>query len=383
MQNRKTIEKEIIQTILSYTNKLTFFGLGGVLRAIITAVSAALDELFYDINQTKRKMFIATAEGDDLDALARDFNIERLEAAAAGVVLAFKGTATHVVTAGTQVKSTSGIIFETVKNLTLGAANSPYDTYPCEPLCDKVEAIATTTGESGNVEANTVTTLVVADGDVTAVTNPSPAQGGCDAESDNQFRNRIVERILLKNQGTLKFYEALAKEIDEEVFRVYACKGSSVREVAIYVMNRSGTGMTAADRDYLEESIKNYAPICANPKVYNITFTDVDIYAKVSLESGYTLQDVFENMVKNLAEFIDWSRLDFGVELDDADILDVCNETQGVKDIDLPTFQPNANIECDDNSIPRLGTVVLVNMNDSSDTINYTVTSSYIYSYLE
>lgn len=381
MQSRKEIEKSIISTIISLTSKITYFGLGGVMRAIVTAVAAAIDELFYDITRTQRKMFIATAEGDDLDELAKDYNMTRLDEAAAGVVLAFTGTSSHTVSAGTQVKSSSGIIFETVEDLVLGTANSPYDTYPCEPLTDKVEAIATTTGAAGNVQANTVTSLVVADSDVTAVSNPSHAQGGTDEETDDQFRTRIFERILLKNQGTLKYYEALAKEINTEVFRVYACKGSGVSEVAIYVINRSGTGLTAADRDDLQNSIANYAPIGAVIRVYNITFTDVDVYAKLSLETGYTLQDVFESLLINLADHINWAEAEFGTEYDDADILSIIKETDGVKDVDLSTFEPNQNIECDSNSIPRLGTVSLVNMNDTTDTINYTAATSYIYKY--
>ena len=381
MQNRKNIETSIIQKIISLTSKVTFFGLGGVMRAIITSFSAALDELFYDLTRTQRKLFSATAEGDDLDEVAKSHNMTRLGAAAAGVVLAFKGTASHTIVAGTQVKSVSGTIFETVQDLILGAANSPYDLYPSEPLTDKVEAIATTTGASGNVAANTVTTLVVADADVTSVTNPSHAMGGVDEETDDQFRTRIAERILLKNQGTLKYYEVLAKEINEEVFRVYACKGSGVREIAIYVMNRSGVGMSAADRSELENSIKNYCPVLVAPRVYNVEFTDIDVYAKISLKTGYTLQDVFENILVNLADFINWAESDFGSEIDDADILSILNNSEGVKDVELGTFQPNDNVECAKNSIPRVGTVTLVNMNNVADTINYTPVTSYVYSY--
>jgi len=146
-------------------------------------------------------------------------------------------------------------------------------------------------------------------------------------------------------------------------------------------MNRSGTGLTAADRDDLQNSIANYAPIGAVIRVYNVTFTDVDVYAKLSLETGYTLQDVFESLLVNLADYINWAEADFETEYDDADILSIVTETDGVKDVDLSTFEPNANIECDNNSIPRLGTVSLVNMNDATDTINYTAATSYIYKY--
>lgn len=380
MTNRKTIEKNIVQTVLSYSDQITFFGIGGVVRAVISAVAAAIDELFYDVNQTQKKMFIISAEDDDLDDLARDYNMEKLAAAAAGVVLAFQGTALTVIPADTEVKSTSGVIFKTIEAITLGN-NSPYDLYPCEPLSDIVEAVATTTGEAGNVAANTITTLVNAIVGVDSVTNPTHAQNGCDAEPDNQFRTRIVERITLLNQGSVAFYEAIVKEINSDVLRVFATRGDTAREVAIYVANRSGTGLTAAQRDELEASLKNYAPICATPKVYNISFTDIDIYAKISLETGYTLQDVFENISKNLADFLDWSALDFGIELDDADIVSIVNNSEGVKDIDLTTFRPDSNTKCANNSVPRLGFVYVENMNDSTDTINIQPATTYIYKY--
>ncbi len=381
MQNRKTIETEMIQTIISYTDKITFFGLGGVVRAILSAVAAVIDELFYDLNQTKKSLFLATAEGEDLDSLARDYNMSRLTTSKAGVVLSFKGTASTLVPAGTQVKSISGIIFETLAALTIGTTNSSYDLYPCEPLTDKVEARATTTGSSGNVSAHTITTLVNPISGVTSVTNPSHAIGGKDSESDNEFRTRIVERIQLLNQGTLAFYEAVARDINNDILRVHAAKGESTREVSIFVASRSGTGLTTTELSELEASIKNYAPICAVPKCYNVTFKDVDVYARISLKQGFVLKDVFENISKNLAEYLDWSKLKFGIEIDDADVLSIIKNTTGLKDIDLSTFRPNTNIKCAQNSIPRLGTIYLENLNNTSESINYSPATSYIYKY--
>jgi uncharacterized phage protein gp47/JayE len=379
--NRKEIEKSIIQTITSLESSITFFGLGGVLKAVVAAVSAVVDELFYDINRVKRSLFKATAPSDDLDNLGTDCNTPRLEEAYAGAVLVFSGTASTVIPAGTQVRSSAGIVFETVESITLGQANPGYDLYPSEPLGDKVEAIALTAGTQGNVPALTITSLVTPISGVDYVTNPSPAIGGQDTEPDNQYRVRLMERINLLNQGTLAFYEAVTKEINSEILRVYACRGESEREISIYVATRSGTGLTTIEKNVLQESIRNYAPICANPVVYNVTFTDIDVYAKISLQPNYTLSEVFTKLLINLADLIDWSKDDFGAEINYADILVELESTEGVKNVDINSFMPNSDTVCAANSIPKLGTVTLINLNDESDTVNYSPATTYIYQY--
>lgn len=379
--NRKEIEQNIIQTISSLTSEITFFGLGGVVRGIVSAVAAAVDELFYDINRVKRSMFKATASGDDLENLGKDNNTSRLESAYAGVVLVFSGTAGTVVPAGTQVQGGDGVIFETVEAITLGSANTGYDFFPSEPLGDKVEAIATTPGTIGNVSAFTLISMVAPVSGVTDVTNPSLATGGVDAEPDNQYRVRLMERVNLLNQGTLAAYEALAREINEEALRVYSCRGSSQREVSLYVATRSGTALSSGDKTYLQESMKDYVPACVNPVVYDVTFTDIDIYAKVSLESGYTLQEVFDQMLINLADLVDWSKEDFGADVDYLKIREVCEKTAGVKKLDINSFLPAENIKCLANSLPKLNQLSLVNYNNTSESLNYSPNTTYIYSY--
>lgn len=378
--NRNEIEQSIINTITSLTSSITYFGKGGVIRSIIAAVSGVMHELFYDINRAKRSLFASTAKDTDLDTLARDFNMERLGASYASAVLIFSGTASTSVPAGTQIQSTDGIIFETLEAITLGDANSGYDFYPSESLGDKVEAKATTIGAVGNVKANTINTLSAPISGVDYVTNPSPAIGGADTESDNDFRVRISQRIDLLNLGTLAFFEAIAKEINPEVLRVYACRGESEREIAIYVATRSGTNLTYAEKLYLAESLRTYCPILTMPVIYDLPFTDIDISIKAKFDDGYTIDDVFNYLVINLAEYIDWSRADFGEEIEYKKILEIAQATEGIKDIDLTKFSPLSNIQCPKNSIPRLGTVEL-NDADSTDTINYLPNTTYLIEY--
>jgi uncharacterized phage protein gp47/JayE len=378
MDNRNQIEKSLIETFKSLCTKITFFGPGGILRSIFASVAAILDELFYDLNRIKRKLFIATASGDDLDDLAADHDLTRLTSTKAGVVLVFSGTASTVIPAETEVRSSTGIMFKTKNQITLGEANPPYDFYPSEPLGDKVEAEATTAGESGNVEANTVTELVSAISGVDSVTNPAQAQGGRDAEPDNEFRVRIFERVSVLNQGTQAFYESIAKEIDEDILRAHAERGATAREVDLYVCNRGGVGFSSSELDIIKDAILSYVPMMSNLKVKNMTFTDVDVYVRISLVSGYELEGVFNSICQNLTELIDWSKLDFGCTVQDDDILSTINDTEGVHDIDMSTFQPDSNVIVASNSLPRLGTVTVINI-DNNDSINYQPLTSYIY----
>lgn len=379
--NRNEIEQQIINTITSLTSAITYFGKGGVIRSIIAAVSGVMHELFYDINRAKRSLFASTAKDTDLDTLAKDFNMERLGASYAGAVLIFSGTASTSIPAGTEVQSTDGIIFETLEAITLGDANSGYDFYPSESLGDKVEAKATTIGAVGNVKSNTINTLSTPIAGVDYVTNPSPATGGADVESDNDFRVRISQRIDLLNLGTLAFFEAIAKEINTEILRVYASRGEAEREAAIYVATRSGTGLTVTEKDFLQESIKTFAPLLTEPVVYDVTFTDINVEITCKIETGYTIDDIFNSIVINLADLIDWSRADFGEKIEYESILETVQASEGVKDVDLTAFSPLKNIQCLANSLPRLGTVTVIDADNPSSTINYAPNSSYILTY--
>ncbi len=125
------------------------------------------------------QQFLSTASGVNVDRLAG--SIERLRNVRSIVTLTFTGTAGATITRGFLVESDLGVRFTTDVLATIGTDG----TVP-------VLARAVLSGESGNVNENTITTIVNATVGVTAVNNPDPAHSGSTEESDDQFINRVL-----------------------------------------------------------------------------------------------------------------------------------------------------------------------------------------------
>jgi len=104
-------------------------------------------------------------------------------------------------------------------------------------------------GGLGNVAVGAVTQLVKTLAFVTEVTNPYPAQGGCDMETVEEAKLRAPHMLKARNRAvTIDDFEWLAKEASNSVARV-KCLPSTAREgeVTVIVVPR------ASSRDDLGE----------------------------------------------------------------------------------------------------------------------------------
>lgn len=126
--------------------------------------------------------FALLAEGEYLDKMAADFGISRAAAIPATVGLEFTGTPGITIPAGTRVAvQATEIMFATDQEGIIGAEGTV-----------TIPATCTTAGTDGNVPNDVVNVLVDFIPNVEEVTNPSPATGGVDAESDDVLRVRIL-----------------------------------------------------------------------------------------------------------------------------------------------------------------------------------------------
>jgi len=90
MKTQSDIEQTFISLFASLQNKVTNFSIGGVARALITAISALFAEAWSEINSILRKLFPTTAKSTDLDNLFAQLGVARLGAYYASVILVFK-----------------------------------------------------------------------------------------------------------------------------------------------------------------------------------------------------------------------------------------------------------------------------------------------------
>ncbi|WP_304057858.1 baseplate J/gp47 family protein [Levilactobacillus namurensis] len=125
--------------------------------------------------------FVLLAEGVQLDRLASNVGVSRKPAATATTLLTIQGTVGYVIDAETMFSNNQDRYFLTGEEATIG----PDGTV-------SVRVYAEDTGEEYNCDAGTITDQVMYVEEITDVTNPEPASGGSDMESDYSLRRRII-----------------------------------------------------------------------------------------------------------------------------------------------------------------------------------------------
>lgn len=184
---------------------------GSDINVLLGAMSLMGEEIVSSVAVCMRGLFVETAEGDRLDRVAFDrYQLTRLPAAPATVTLTLTrpnasfGSFTYG--AGSRVQTPSGTVFATDLDTVFGAAD----------LTKTVTATALVAGPDGNVPAESITQFVdqPADASLTSTNEdigtpgfadfiPGGAAGGVDAETDPEFRARILDFFPTVRRGTI------------------------------------------------------------------------------------------------------------------------------------------------------------------------------------
>lgn len=147
---------------------------------------------------SKSGNMVVGATGRDLDAIGKLFACPRPEATKAGVELTFtldRSLPSDITeSAGVQVTSKSGVIFETIEDIYFAAGSTE---------CT-VQAFAIIPGIAGRVAANTLTKILSRVDNIPvslSVTNLTSAAGGSDALGDDDYRELIKNWIKVHLKG--------------------------------------------------------------------------------------------------------------------------------------------------------------------------------------
>jgi phage-related baseplate assembly protein len=104
--------------------------------------------------------------------------------------------------------------------------------------------------------------------------------------------------------------------------------------------------------------------------------TAVEVKATITLRPTYTLRGVYAAAASRITEFLDIRKREFGEDVDEADLLVLVRQTEGVGSLETATFQPTANVEVADDSLPVLTRLWLIDAT-SGDEINATLFQTY------
>jgi len=366
MKTAGEILKDLIADVIAATNRITYFGKDGVVRAILHAVAYALSELWGSLYQTKRKIFVETAEGTDLDLIATRHGLTRRGVTKASVILLFNGPGTTIIPQGTVVKSNlSGEEYTTDEAITLGDNNGSIERpIKANTLVDIVIAESVNSGSSVQVEVKELPQLGTPIAGVT-VTNLVPSKGGSDAETDDQLRTRIMNYIAILNQGTQAFYEALAQEAEPTIFRAKAAYSPNDLGVKIYLIKNSYATYSGPELTAIEEYVYDNARALSPITCVNASIKGIEVSFQYERNSAITQATIFSSIASSIANYIE-GLFDFAATIEFQKILNIIIDTPGVTKLYLNTFKVNNQQEdvlCSSYQVPRF---TLLSINDGS-----------------
>lgn len=198
-----TLVSDAVAAVQGQASALLDFSVGGVIRAIIEAVAGVSIWLESLVLQVAALTRASTSNGADLDSFVNDYGLSRGAAVSSVVVVTFARftpSAQAVIPPGAQVGTLDGTqAFVVTEDDANPAWSTPLGGYVLPASVSSVSGIpvkAVTPGASGNVVANSIGLILTAIPGVDTVTNPGPATGGADQESDAALRIRFQQFIL-------------------------------------------------------------------------------------------------------------------------------------------------------------------------------------------
>lgn len=249
-----------------------------------------------EINATRLRTAGSVSDGALEQFGASEFGGEvRRGAEAAIVPITFTrdpGGSSITIAAGFLVATSGGVTFETIADLS-------FDAGAVGPRV--VTALATTSGEGGNVAAGTITLALAGLPDLTLVlTNAEPASGGQPEQSIDDYQAQLESVFVRARRGTLGAIEAAAATTpgvaSARAFENLDSDGKEVGRVTVQILGGGGTtNSSLAERVFARVREFRCAGVpvsieALNPRTVRIVasglLVDADLVADQVLDEG-------------------------------------------------------------------------------------------------
>lgn len=313
------------------------------------AAAAEVQALYCEAEWILRQCFPATAQGAALDGHGAMRNLARRSSARATGSIRFsipaKADEAVQVPEGTVCLTEAGVRFITVE-----AGTIPAGELSCDVAAEAVES-----GGSGNAAAGDIDRMSVPPTGVASCSNVSAFSGGADEESDESFRERVLESFRrLPNGANAAYYELQAENHDGVRSARAVGRARGVGTVDVYLSAESGVPSQALlQKVYADLNAKR--EIAVDLRVLAPAVKTVDVTAELTVAEGYSAATVKAAAKKALEDFFAADLLGRGVRR--AALGDVLFHTEGVENYTLTA--PAADLAAEDTALPVLGTVTL------------------------
>ena len=319
------------------------------------ALAAELQSLLMQADWVLDQSFPQTAQGMYLDYHAETRGITRGAAEKAAGVIRFaaadKVTAACPIEKGTVCMTAEGVRFETTEDATIAVGSQWVD----------VPAQAAEAGAGGNVIAGTVTLLSAMPVGVVQCTNPAAFSGGCDAESDEALRRRVLASYQrLPNGANAAYYEQEAMRYPGVAAAKAVGRARGIGTVNVVIATHAGVP-DAALLAAVETDLQKKREIAVDVKVLAPAVETVAVTAALKAAPGYTFAEVKAGAQSALEALFTGELL--GKSVTTARLLTLLCGVEGVENVHLTA--PAADVAVGSTELPMLGTVTISELTEA------------------
>ena len=319
------------------------------------ALAAELQSLLMQADWVLDQSFPQTAQGTYLDYHAETRGITRGAAEKAAGVIRFaaadKVTAACPIEKGTVCMTAEGVRFETTEDAAIAVGSQWAD----------VPAQAAEAGAGGNVIAGTVTLLSAMPVGVVQCTNPAAFSGGCDAESDEALRRRVLASYQrLPNGANAAYYEQEAMRYPGVAAAKAVGRARGIGTVNVVIATHAGVP-DAALLAAVETDLQKKREIAVDVKVLAPTVETVAVTAALKAAPGYTFAEVKAGAQSALEALFTGELL--GKSVTTARLLTLLCGVEGVENVHLTA--PAADVAVGSTELPMLGTVTISELTEA------------------
>ena len=319
------------------------------------ALAAELQSLLMQADWVLDQSFPQTAQGTYLDYHAETRGITRGAAEKAAGVIRFaaadKVTAACPIEKGTVCMTAEGVRFETTEDAAIAVGSQWAD----------VPAQAVEAGAGGNVIAGTVTLLSAMPVGVVQCTNPAAFSGGCDAESDEALRGRVLASYQrLPNGANAAYYEQEAMRYPGVAAAKAVGRARGIGTVNVVIATHAGVP-DAALLAAVETDLQKKREIAVGVKVLAPAVETVAVTAALKVAPGYTFAEVKAGAQSALEALFTGELL--GKSVTTARLLTLLCGVEGVENVHLTA--PAADVAVGSTELPMLGTVTISELTEA------------------
>ena len=319
------------------------------------ALAAELQSLLMQADWVLDQSFPQTAQGMYLDYHAETRGITRGAAEKADGVIRFaaadKVAAACPIEKGAVCMTAEGVRFETTEDAAIAVGSQWAD----------VPAQAVEAGAGGNVIAGTVTLLSAMPVGVVQCTNPAAFSGGCDAESDEALRRRVLASYQrLPNGANAAYYEQEAMRYPGVAAAKAVGRARGIGTVNVVIATHAGVP-DAALLAAVETDLQKKREIAVDVKVLAPTVETVAVTAALKAAPGYTFAEVKAGAQSALETLFTGGLL--GKSVTTARLLTLLCGVEGVENVHLTA--PAADVAVDATELPMLGTVTISELTEA------------------